>query len=326
MHLRHKIPWDDLVFCLRTDPTEILLPVGECGQIHLINKETEIKVINRKFIKQEQICTVNDCPIAAQLGSFSKNKLSEPTLTARETEPHNKEFVRRLRYFAQKFIEAVLEFVDTELLKHTDEVIENFKPLEAPKALVTRCFDCYSEPCRYNCENFLIFSMFTNNQIDHLLWLDKKKEVNIGIALGANYGGQAVGNGWTFLIIYHLLPFYLTANAIIACGYESDESKWGILAPESYFRSSILHDCDFITFVPSLRSLLHKDIFMKDMTKTMELLKECFRHIYMYFMLRKKLSPGFRENIERGLRNDFNSSIRMTFKFRNYDILEYEYE
>ena len=41
-----------------------------------------------------------------------------------------------------------------------------------------------------------------------------------------------VGNGYRFLIIFHLLPFYLISNAIIACGYENNPNKWGQLNPD----------------------------------------------------------------------------------------------
>jgi hypothetical protein len=63
---------------------------------------------------------------------------------------------------------------------------------------------------------------------------------SISAALGQLYGGQAVGNGYRFLIIYHVLPFYLTANAIIACGYEGSPEKWGRLCQNKCWNLLVL--------------------------------------------------------------------------------------
>lgn len=69
-----------------------------------------------------------------------------------------------------------------------------------------------------------------------------------------------------FLIIHHLLPIYFLANVIIACGFEAQPGKWGSLNPEERWSlfDDIMKDCDFLTFVPSLRSFLSLDVFMKD--------------------------------------------------------------
>lgn len=176
------------------------------------------------------------------------------------------------------------------------------------------CTECYGSCC-HNCEEFIVFSLYTKNELQHLLWLNSQGKVNIGDALCRLYGGQAVGNGYRFLVIHHLLPFYVAANAIIACGYESCEEKWGILSSVNKtwcFMSFILGDCDFLTFIPSLRPYLHKDVFMRDMTKTMELLREVFRHIYVYvFLMRKFCSyddESFRTELKHTLRQCFNFS------------------
>lgn len=308
MHLRHKIPWSDLVSCFRFDPTVILLPVGECGRIHLFNKATEIQVSHRKFLTPEQICTAKDCKTLPQPGSFSKNKSLPLTLTSK-TRHCSEQDKKKLKYFVDKLVATVFEFVAMEEQKYRNEVIESFKPAAPIKLLDMPCLEHYTKSCQNNCKNCIVFSLFSSNQIDHLLWLDREGKVSVKDALNQYYGGQAVGNGYRFLIYYHLLPFYMTSNAIIACGYEGDEEKHGALAPDSFLRRSILHDCDFLTFIPSLRSFLEKDVFMKDMTRTMELLREIFRHIYVYIFLMKRFNfcdDSLKYEVESAVQSCFN--------------------
>lgn len=317
MHLQHLIPWSELIPCLQVDPTQICLPVGECGRIHVNDKATEIKVQRRKFLKPKDICTDKDCKTLDVPGQFSKNKLSPPTLQTRRP-TKDIEVKKKLKFFREKFCKAIWEFVETEEKKYTDEIIKNFKPIGPAAVVDTECTECYSYPCRYNCEGFKVFSLYTNYEIEHLLWLDSRKEVSVGDALYKLYGGQAVGNGYQFLVIYHLLPFYITANAIIACGYESCEEKWGILSTVNKpwgFMRSLSSDCDFKTFIPSLRPYLHKDVFMRDMTKTMELLREVFRHIYVYFYLKKRFCSYTEERLRDEVRWPILSCLGFSFDY-----------
>lgn len=290
MHLQHKIPWKELVKCLRIDDTEISLPVGECGNIHLIDKATKIKVLSRKFLSNDQICKLENCSTTTSLRSFSKNKLSPPNLSACSRR-HNGWRKDKLKFINEKFSETVLEFVREEEKKFN--VLTHYASAEiVPEAelLYMRCTECYEYPCKNACEYFLVFSLYSNYQIDKLLWLDSIGKVSIRHALSKTYGGQAIGNGYMYLVLHHLLPFYVRSNAILACGYENDEQKWGELQPNSYFRRSLEYDNDFLTFIPALRPYLHKDVFMKDMKKTMELLKIVFRHIYVYIFLIKRFN------------------------------------
>lgn len=315
MHLQHKIPWKELVQCLRTDDTEITLPVGECGRIHLVDKATQIKVSSRKYLSSDQICTSTRCSSTTNLRSFSKNRLSEPILSHCRTR-HNGWRTGKLKYINEKFYETVMEFVATEerkfqsLTHYADDEI-----VPETELLNMQCIECRYHPCKYGCKDFLVFSLYSSYQIDKLLWLDSVGKVSIKSALSKNYGGQAVGNGYMFLVLHHLLPFYVRANAILACGYEADESKWGDLQPNTYFRRSLEYDCDFLTFVPSLRPYLHKDVFMKDINKTMELLRIVFRHIYVYIFLIKRFQCYY-GTIDQ-IRHDLK--IQWFFGFRDLD-------
>ncbi|CRK93378.1 CLUMA_CG006914, isoform A [Clunio marinus] len=315
MHLRHKLPWDDLVFCLRIDPSTINLPIGECGRIHMIDKATKIKVKNRNYISNEDICTAQDCKKVESYKSFSKNKVSHPIITTSGFRtPRNEDVERKLKYFNEKFYEAILEFVETEEKKYSEENIRNFRPRESFQGIPTDCEESdwnYLKNSFYNNNNdFMVFYLYSNYRIDHLLWLEQKGELNISEALSKTYGGQAVGNGYNFLVIYHLLPFYLLTNAIIACGYESDYKKWGRLDPDCHFLQRLMYDCDFLTFIPSLRPFLHKDVFIKDATKTNELLKIIFRNIYLFVFLKRK----FCSYDDEAFRNDFKASRWFSFK------------
>jgi len=142
---------------------------------------------------------------------------------------------------------------------------------------------------------------------------DEKVEVyDIREALYLRYGGQAVGNGYRFLVFYHLLPFYLMSNVIIGCNYQNNPAKWGRLNPdESYycFYYQLMNDCDFLTFVPSLRKNLEKEVFMKDLEKTDDLLKRVFDHIYLYVLLGKRLmafdETSFKFEVEEAIQSSF---------------------
>lgn len=311
MHLQHKIPWKELVHCLRIDDTEITLPVGECGKIHLIDKATQIKVLARKFLTHDQVCSSNDCSTTTLQRSFSKNKLSQPILSACPRR-HNGWRKEKLKYINAKFCETVLEFVASEerkfnaLLHYSDDLVPEAELLHM------RCTECYDYPCKNVCGNFLVFSLYSNYQIDKLLWLDSIGKVSVKNALSKTYGGQAIGNGYMYLVLHHLLPFYLRSNAILACGYEDDEHKWGELQPNSYFRRSLEYDHDFLTFIPALRPYLHKDVYMKDMNKTMELLRIVFRHIYVYIFLIKRFNC-YCDVIKHDLK------VQWSFGFRDLD-------
>lgn len=313
MHLQHKIPWKELVQCLRTDDTEITLPVGECGKIHLIDKATKIKVSSRKFLTNDQICFQSQCSNTTNLRSFSKNKLSQPILSScpRRHVGWRKE---KLNFINQKFYDTVMEFVDSEERKFNStthyisgEIVPELELLHI------RCIECRGYPCKNVCQNFLVFSLFSNYEIDKLLWLDSIGKVSVKNALNETYGGQAVGNGYMFLVLHHLLPFYVRCNAILACGYEDNEEQWGDLQSKSYFRRSLEYDCDFLTFIPNLRPYLHKDVFMKDVNKTMELLRIVFRHIYVYIFLIKRFNCYYIDIIKHDLK------IQWYFGFRDMD-------
>lgn len=314
MHLQHKIPWKELAQCLRTDDTEITLPVGECGKIHLIDKATQIKVSTRKFLTNDQICTSSQCSKSTNLRSFSKNKLTPPILSGCPRR-HNGWRKDKLKYINEKFYATVMEFVDSEERKYSSKTYyEKDEIVPESELLRMRCTECYDYPCKNACDNFLVFSLYSSYQIDKLLWLDSIGKVSVKNALNKTYGGQAIGNGYMYLVLYHLLPFYVRANAILACGYEDDEDKWGELRPNSYFRKSIEYDDDFLTFVPSLRPYLHRDIFMKDMNKTMELLRIVFRHIYVFVFLMKKFYTYC---------HDFEHDLKIQWFFGFRDLDEY---
>jgi flagellar biosynthesis GTPase FlhF len=141
---------------------------------------------------------------------------------------------------------------------------------------------------------------------------------NIRKALYQLYGGQAVGNGYRFLVIYHLLPFYLFANVIIGCNYQNNLEKWGQLNPDvsSYsFYCDLMNDCDFLTCVPSLRKYLEKEVFMKDLEKTEELLKRVFDHIYLYILLAKKFLGFDQKSLKDEVQGALKNCFTLEFKF-----------
>ena len=119
-------------------------------------------------------------------------------------------------------------------------------------------------------------------------------------------------------MLQHILPFYLLANLIIACGYEGQPEKWGSLNPKSgNLWAGVMRDCDFYTFIPKLRPLLDPEIFMKDLDKTRELLKNCFEYFYLYYFLWVK-SGGYPY---RTLADDIEMEVRLLFDLKGYDFI-----
>jgi len=113
---------------------------------------------------------------------------------------------------------------------------------------------------------------------------------------------------------YHILAFYLMANLIIASGYEGQPEKWGYLNPESgNLLAGLKRDCDFYTFIPKLRPLLAPDIFMKDLDKTKELLKNCFEYFYLYYFLCIK-SGGYPYGT---LADEIETRVRLLFNLKS---------
>ncbi|XP_055371342.1 uncharacterized protein LOC129605541 [Condylostylus longicornis] len=305
-HLSHKIPWNILENSLKTDKSSIILPVGDCGRIHCRDRKTEIKVQNRKFIKTEFICQDKGCETTGT-GYFSKNKMLPASLSARKVIENNQ--WKQLQYFCKKFTETVFEFIESEKAKANDVCDFYIKTCDLNSFLDSDvpCTECYGR-CRDDvCDNFIVFSLFISGKVNILLKLDQIGRVNVRKALNQNYGGQAVGNGFRFLMDYHILPFYLITNVIIACNFQEDSTKWGILRPYSGYNlfSRIQYDCDYKTFIPNLRHLLQKNTFMKNADATHILLKECFKCIYQYVYLKNVMlnfsKKDFYEQLEQEL-------------------------
>lgn len=62
VHLSHIIDWNAISKCYFDLPGKVTLPVGPCDRIHLIDRDTEIKVKRRcKYITEEMICQNEEC-------------------------------------------------------------------------------------------------------------------------------------------------------------------------------------------------------------------------------------------------------------------------
>jgi hypothetical protein len=283
-HLGRMIPWNNLLNVLRKeDPSSIVLPIGECGKIHCDeDSSTKIQVKNRKFITEDMICTDSSCQ-TTNVQSFSKKKAGMPDLIY-----HNQVFspahAAQIEAFVVEFNRAASQFADTEAKKYSAESIAAVTPPTDEYLEGTiRQFDGGDED-DYRPAYVLLYSLIVgvngDEDIKILLHLNHTGALDIRTALSTCYGGQSVGQGMPFLL-YHLIRFYLTCNVIIACEYQRNPGKWGSLSPNASFKDSIQHDCDFFTFIPQWRSYLHEDVFMVDLEQTKDLLKKCFRFIYI---------------------------------------------
>lgn len=109
------------------------------------------------------------------------------------------------------------------------------------------------------------------------------------------HGGQAVGNNWSFLY-YRVITVYMCTNLTVALNLQEAPAEWGFMRPGTYFRSSLLYDCDGQTFLHSSRKFLTDEIYMKDFKAMKELCRNCFQFIYITELLANEVQIKWLEN------------------------------
>jgi len=315
-HLQHLIPWKDLADLNRTKhPSTVHLPIGKCGLIHARTKETSQKLERRRqYISDNQICIDKQCHEEDTYpGRFAKKERSNQPICLSRLVPKDvitKDDYRMLYHFCTKFSSTIQQFASQEEMKLDDHKL---KKIVAGKVR-TLCGDetayreykdgrlrlflgegyekgCWVDDLR---EWSLIGTAETTEDLAILLELDKAGKLGIRDALNAYHGGQAVGNGTSFLL-RHLLRFYISTNLILASGYSLEKSEWGSMETPIKFPSLIdwlLSDCDFFTFIPSWRSILKDDVLICDGNATMDVLRKCFRLFVVLEVLFRR--HGFR--------------------------------
>lgn len=282
IHLNHKISWIDAIklFTFSKDPA-IELPIGDCQKIHIINKNIEIKVKNRRYLSNE-ICNSNNCKIIGKKKFYKKYKKIIALDKYLKYNPQNDIL------FIEQLVNVIIEFAKTERNKYdrkiysTNIIDKGFKNIIDELKIKYNWFIPEKEILFDNCLCWLFNILIEIGDVNTLISFTDDQIKNVFCCL---HGGQAVGNNTNFLI-YHIIKTYIFTNLIYASGFINNNEKWGIMRTGSYFRNSLMYNCDGQTFLYQSRRYLNDDIYMKDLKSMIELCKNCFRFIYILFMLR----------------------------------------
>lgn len=310
-HLSHLLPWRDLIDIFRSkDVSAVNLPTGTaCGKIHARDSSARRKIGQRSsYITPNMICNDLDCTEENELPtSFGKRERSKlpvnfdlPRLPLRTADE-----ARKARRFFEAFVGTIQVFAQQEEAKLTPERILKARDKANP-AYVQACVQSFrgrDVDGLYNKRFEREYALMTEplsseDDLAVLLYLDSAGELNIEGALWEFYGGQAVGHGIRFLL-YHLVEFYFWTNMIAAAGYHEAPTKWGKMKPavDLYidpryrglaFRNSCSKDCDFYTFVPAWRDVLKDDVYIRDWSKTAQVLRKTFRFFVVCSFLFKR--------------------------------------
>jgi hypothetical protein len=75
LHYSHKLPWSSLSEFYKTNKhPAIILPVGECKRIHIVNNRVKHQVKNATFL-QDDVCSSSDCTTVGKSEFRKSSKL-----------------------------------------------------------------------------------------------------------------------------------------------------------------------------------------------------------------------------------------------------------
>ncbi|CAO3640512.1 unnamed protein product [Cunninghamella blakesleeana] len=294
LHLSHKIAWMDAVklFTFTKDPG-VEFPICESQKIHIINKETKIKFENRKHYLLNQVCDIDSHEIIGKKRFYKNTKETIDLEKHVKTNSYDDEESLGSIKLVKQLTESIIEFAETEsiiyngnnnkinqlnekeqfhsIIKQLEKENDWFKPKN--ESLFDTCL-CWLFHVLIETGDVATLLSFTDNQIKSVF--------------SCSHGGQAVGNNTNFLI-HHIIKVYVFTNLIYTAGFVNHCEKWGPMAPKNYFRSMIMTNCDGQTFLYQSRQHLTDEVYMKDLTATKQLCKDCFRFIYTLCMIRMKI-------------------------------------
>jgi hypothetical protein len=303
IHLNHKIYWSDAIrlFTFPKDPG-VELTMGYCNKIHINNKDTEIKIKNRSYLTN-QICINNSCKIVGKrkfykssketidLGKFLKIQSIDDILLVKQ------------------LINSIIDFSRTERNKYKRKVYLNKHNNKILKDIIEDIKKKYNwfkpedEILFDSCLCWLFNVLIEIGDIETLLSFTDDQIKKVFCCL---HGGQAVGNNTNYLI-YHIIKTYIFTNLIYASGSFENNENWGIMKPDSYFRNNLMFNCDGQTFLYQSRKYLINDIYIKDLVSMRKLCKDCFRFIYILYMIRVEVY-GNKES-EDWMKNQIKNTI-----------------
>ena len=150
-HLSHELPWESLVKIYNQNLSEgIRFPICECDKMHIVKKSDEIKVGNRKYIKEEQICRDPSCKeIRNEIFYKNKNnlKFNFDTLNAHYSY-YKKTYHTKI--YAARFIKEYSKVLN----KFADDYLNKLKKMRTNKQIKKSSF--YSEYNREDIENYKV--------------------------------------------------------------------------------------------------------------------------------------------------------------------------
>ena len=304
-HLKHLIPWQVLSdLLLLNEDSGLTAPVGECNKIHIERKREEIQVEHRKYL-ENHICNSTTCPTKGTMIFYKRKKLK---LTIdKETRSLTQSKCKSLEYFVEKFVQAVNEFAETEMKKVNVDLAD--QTAGNNEIIIKNLEERFPQRSFRGLWQDILYELIAHGELETILLLDKRKIIDIRQLLGENYGGQAVGNGFRFLIANHLLPCYFVSNLIISNNLENTPEMWGHMKTEGNVRKFLNYDCDGRTFIVNLRPFVQPQKYMIDIAGTSEMIKQIFSAIYIYYLL-CKLS-----NFKADLKGDLYIIFRDFFGF-----------
>lgn len=169
-------------------------------------------MVHRKYIHPEQVCTDAACQqeeVVQKVFQKGGGPAPSPVLSS---SAHYADQPDRKRHFITSFETAIASFVEAEDRKHPASSISRM-PAPQPEYL-QGILDMHPEAYPlYTASEKLVFGLTEAGDMAALLQLQGSGQLDLQQALTCTYGGQAVGNGYQFLLHYHILPLYLLTNS-----------------------------------------------------------------------------------------------------------------
>lgn len=315
VHLSHIIDWSAISRCYFDLPGQVNLPVGPCDRIHLIDRETEIKVEYRsKYITEEMICKNDHCINEVKKSKdLIKYKLFKketenpghnnfPNLSVRKTSEQNyKSFLS----FVRSWMEAISSFVDSDAHKFSQEAMEKIRENppsdEFLKNLVRETIGIQDFS-----DDSVMYALFVSNNLPILKYLHDEKRINVNnhlyVETHSNFQSPL---RYRELFRYNLSIYFVT-NIMIKMKIKKIKPNTEtrvhyfdrIIQIMKSMKSYDYHRNNYARFeIPLfLFPHLHHETLFIDEEKTGQLLKLLFRLLVNYFSMRRyiiKNDPEF---------------------------------
>jgi len=317
-HLSHILPWKILLKNYYINLSDcLILPVCNCDKMHIIKKSDELKIQNRKYITDEQICRDINCKEKGEK-KFYKNqhkiKLSIKSISQQQNNSYfSKECkIRHIKIFWKEYSKTINTFANDYLKKlkkikknniqNTDEYLINkvkeyyvldkdatykYNKESMEKRIHKPRLNSYGSVSQYEFVYALISSGEDNDIIYLLNEIDKYKKNNKkGLSMFdviSEWGTQSFGR-YANYIMENMNTLYLTINIIIESGNLYNKEVW-----EKLNKMDIYLFGDFHSFVPKW---LHEHFYinkLKEYNNTLSNINliDCIKVYELYDLLKK---------------------------------------